>query len=102
MDLTATEPQQFILDAVAKLLDRNGGARRAMELLEDAAYDAPLDGELDAAGFGNLALESGTGPLEAGNPGDPRRNMAFSVAAGATEIQLDQVAIGLLGLPRVK
>ena len=40
--------------------------------------------------------------LVAGSPGDPRRTMAFSVAAGATEIQLDQVAIGHLGLPRVK
>ncbi len=40
--------------------------------------------------------------LTAGSPGDPRRSMAFSVAAGATEIQLDQVAIGHLGLPRIK
>jgi alkylation response protein AidB-like acyl-CoA dehydrogenase len=40
--------------------------------------------------------------LVSGSPADPRRTMAFSVAAGATEIQLDQVAIGYLGLPRIK
>ncbi len=44
--------------------------------------------------FGEAGLESGTG-------GDTRRTMANSVAAGTTEIQLDQVATRMLGLPRV-
>ena len=33
MDLTPTEQQQFVLDAVNKLLERSGGYKRAMELL---------------------------------------------------------------------
>jgi hypothetical protein len=65
MNLTLSEQQQFILDAVNKLLEKNGGYQRAMDLLPQAAYDAPLEAELDAAGFGNVALERGTGPLEA-------------------------------------
>ena len=40
--------------------------------------------------------------LVADGPGDSRSIMTYSVAAGATEIQLDQVAIRHLGLPRVR
>lgn len=40
--------------------------------------------------------------LVTGSAGDTRRTLAFSVASGTTEIQLDQVAIRHLGLPRVK
>jgi hypothetical protein len=65
VDLTPSEQQQFILHAVRKLLDQRGGYKRTMELLSEAAYDAGLDGELDAAGFGDVALGGETGPLEA-------------------------------------
>ena len=43
---------------------------------------------------------SGEEALASGSPGDPRRTMAFSVAAGATEIQLNLIASRFLGLPR--
>lgn len=52
-------------------------------------------GELSQAVFGEESLV-------AGSSGDIRRVLAFSVAAGTTEIQLDQIATLHLNLPRVK
>ena len=65
MDLTPSEQQQFILDAVGKLLERRAGASRALELLGDGDYDTALDDELESAGFGAIALGDETGALEA-------------------------------------
>ncbi|MGL5839308.1 MAG: acyl-CoA dehydrogenase family protein [Sphingorhabdus sp.] len=44
----------------------------------------------------------GPDSLIADSPGDSRYALAVSVAAGTTEIQLDQVATRMLDLPRVK
>lgn len=65
VDLTPSEQQQFVLDAVGKLLEQHAGEARAMELLPDGGYDAALDTALDDAGFGAIALGDETGALEA-------------------------------------
>lgn len=52
-------------------------------------------GELSHVIFGEEGLVAGSG-------GDLRRVLAYSVTAGTTEIQLDQVATLQLDLPRVK
>jgi alkylation response protein AidB-like acyl-CoA dehydrogenase len=44
----------------------------------------------------------GTASLESGNDADVRNVLAYSVAAGATEMQLDQIASRWLELPRSK
>jgi len=52
-------------------------------------------GELAHVVFGEAGLESHS-------PGDVRRVLAYSVAAGTTEMQLDQIASGHLNLPKSK
>lgn len=47
-------------------------------------------------------LVFGAAALETGSPGNLRRLMAFSIAAGTAEIQLDQIATRYLDLPRKK
>ncbi|MBV9994584.1 MAG: acyl-CoA dehydrogenase family protein [Caulobacteraceae bacterium] len=54
-----------------------------------------LVGELAHVVFGEAGLESHS-------PGDIRRALAYSVAAGTTEMQLDQIASGHLNLPKFK
>jgi hypothetical protein len=52
---------------------------------------------------GELAhVVHGTFGLEAGSGGDMRRVLTFGVAAGTTEMQLDQIATGYLNLPKAK
>jgi alkylation response protein AidB-like acyl-CoA dehydrogenase len=52
---------------------------------------------------GELAhIVFGEDGLVSGSPGDIRRVLAYSVAAGTTEMQLDQIASGHLNLPRIK
>lgn len=65
MDLTPSESQLFIRDAVDKLLEKHAGFERARSLLPGSEYDSALDDELDAAGFGGVALGDETGPLDA-------------------------------------
>lgn len=54
-----------------------------------------MAGELAHAVFGEEGLVAGSG-------GDIRKVLAYSVAAGTTEIQLDQIATLHLNLPRAK
>ncbi|MBV9842731.1 MAG: acyl-CoA dehydrogenase family protein [Sphingomonadaceae bacterium] len=52
---------------------------------------------------GMLAADlHGSASLESGNDADVRNVLAYSVAAGATEMQLDQIASRWLDLPRSK
>jgi alkylation response protein AidB-like acyl-CoA dehydrogenase len=65
MDLTLSETQTQILDAVDRILARNGGWRRARDITDQAAHDDRLFDELQEGGFTELALADGTGPLDA-------------------------------------
>jgi len=65
MDLTLSETQTQILDAVGRILERNGGWRRAKDVTDQTAHDDRLYDELQEGGFTELALADGTGPLDA-------------------------------------
>ena len=65
MDLTPDKQQQFVSDAVNKLLERYAGFKRAMDLLPEGGYDTELADRLAEAGFLDAALGDETGPLEA-------------------------------------
>lgn len=65
MDLTPTEQQQQIIDAVRVLLERSAGYQRNMALGAEDGYDFELEEKLADAGFMDVASGDETGPLEA-------------------------------------
>ena len=65
MDFEANDDQRAILEAVEALLAQRAGPARAILLNAKAAYDGELDAALAEAGFGDVMLADGTGPLEA-------------------------------------
>ncbi len=65
MDFELNDDQRAILEAVGALLERHAGAERAIALAPKSEYDHPLEEALYEAGFLELALGEGTGPLEA-------------------------------------
>ncbi len=65
MNFELDDDQRAILDAVEALLERHAGPARAIELAAKDAYDTALETVLREAGFFDLALGEGTGPLEA-------------------------------------
>lgn len=86
MDLTPTEDQQQILDAVGVLLERHAGHKRNMELLPDVAYDTELESKLFDAGFMDVARGDETGPLDAGL-------IAYEVARAAGTVSYSASAL---------
>ncbi|MCZ6714360.1 MAG: acyl-CoA dehydrogenase [Deltaproteobacteria bacterium] len=65
MDFELNDDQRAILEAVGALLERHAGAERAIALAPKSEYDHALEEALHEAGFLELALGEGTGPLEA-------------------------------------
>ncbi len=65
MDFELNNDQRAILEAVGALLERHAGAERAIALAPKSEYDHALEEALYQAGFLELALGEGTGPLEA-------------------------------------
>ncbi len=65
MDFELSDDQRAILEAVGTLLERHAGAERAIALAPKSEYDHALEEALHGAGFLELALGEGTGPLEA-------------------------------------
>lgn len=93
MDLELNEEQRAIVDSVGQLLERRAGAARAIELDAKGEVDGELDAELAEAGFTAIALNEGTGPLEAALVVE-----AVSAAAGVVSIGAEAlVAPALLG-----
>jgi alkylation response protein AidB-like acyl-CoA dehydrogenase len=93
MDFEPSADQQAILEAVAALLARHAGAKRAILLNRTAAYDSELDAALDAAGFLGISLGGGTGMLEAALVVEAVAKAGGVVGIGASAL----VAPGLLG-----
>ncbi len=86
MDFQFNDDQLAILDAVHALLEKHAGAARAIELQPDQAYDAALDGALEAAGFTDVGRSEDTGPLEAAVVCEAVARAAGVVAFGAAAL----------------
>lgn len=84
MDLTPNSMQSQILDAVERILARNGRVQRAVRLMEEDAYDFALHRELTDAGYFDLPLMAGAGPLEAGMVVEAVAHRAGVVSAGGS------------------
>jgi alkylation response protein AidB-like acyl-CoA dehydrogenase len=83
MDFEPGEEQRAILEAVDALLARHAGPKRAIELAAKSEPDAALDAALAEAGFADLALGDGSGPLEAALVVEAIARAAGAIAAGA-------------------
>jgi alkylation response protein AidB-like acyl-CoA dehydrogenase len=83
VDFEASEEQRAILEAVGGLLARHAGAKRAIELGAKGECDAALAAALADAGFADLALGDGTGPLEAALVVEAVAHAGGTIAAGA-------------------
>ena len=84
MDFTPNDIQRQALDAVDRILERNGGWSQNRKLVEATAYDQGLHDELAGAGFFDLALTEGAGPLDAALVVQRIAESAAVVAAAAT------------------
>jgi len=93
MDFEPDAQQQAIAEAVDALLARHAGAERALVLQRAGAGDDALAGALAEAGFLDVALAEGGGPLEAALVVEAVARAAGLVAAGAQAL----VAPGVLG-----
>jgi len=65
MDFTPTSEQRALIDAMRGLLSRYAGAARAQIVLDGERHDEELASALSDAGFVDLALADGGGPLDA-------------------------------------
>ncbi len=65
VDFDLNDEQRAILDAVEALLAKHAGPARAIALSRESGYDHVLEQALEEAGFGDIVLTGGTGPLEA-------------------------------------
>jgi alkylation response protein AidB-like acyl-CoA dehydrogenase len=92
VDFEANEEQRAILEAVDALLVRHAGPKRAIELGAKGEWDAALDAALADAGFADLALGDGTGPLEAALVVEAVARAGGAIAAGADLLVAPQVA----------
>jgi alkylation response protein AidB-like acyl-CoA dehydrogenase len=83
MDFDLSEEQSAILDAAGGLLAKHGGPARATELMQSGRFDAALEAALEQAGFCDVVLAQGTGPLEAALLTEAVSYAAGTVAYGA-------------------
>ncbi len=91
MDLTPTEQQQQIIDAVEEIVTRNGGITRAQKQLENDEYDSALHKALEEAGYLGVACGPETGALEAAMIVERIACGGGMVAAGATALVFPMV-----------
>jgi alkylation response protein AidB-like acyl-CoA dehydrogenase len=83
VDFEPTPEQRAIVEAVGALCARHAGAARAAELAAKGEMDAALEQALDDAGFFDVALADGGGPLEAALVVEAVARGAGLAAAGA-------------------
>jgi alkylation response protein AidB-like acyl-CoA dehydrogenase len=93
MDFEPDAQQQAIAEAVEELLARHAGPARALALQRAGDADDALAAALADAGFLDVALAEGGGPLEAALVVEAVARAAGMVAAGAQAL----VAPGVLG-----
>jgi alkylation response protein AidB-like acyl-CoA dehydrogenase len=86
VDFRLSEEQRAIGEAVAALLAKHAGWERAAALAARGAYDFALEEALAGAGFLDVALAEGTGPLEAALVVEAVARGAGAVAAGAAAL----------------
>jgi alkylation response protein AidB-like acyl-CoA dehydrogenase len=86
VDFELSDDQRAIADAVAALLAKHAGWERAARLAAAGAYDHELEQALGEAGFLEVALAAGTGPLEAALVVEAVAAAAGTVAAGAAAL----------------
>jgi alkylation response protein AidB-like acyl-CoA dehydrogenase len=86
VDFEATGDQRAIVEAVEALLARHAGAARAIELARKDAYDHELEAALAEAGFSQVALADGAGPLEAALVVEAVARAGGVVAVGAAAL----------------
>jgi alkylation response protein AidB-like acyl-CoA dehydrogenase len=93
MECELSSEQAAICEAVDRLLAQRAGAERAAELDREGSVDVELSEALAAAGFLEIALADGTGPLEAALVVERVAGAAGVVPIGAQAL----VAPALLG-----
>jgi alkylation response protein AidB-like acyl-CoA dehydrogenase len=91
MDLTPNDIQRQALDAVDRILQRNGDTSHNKKLVEQIQYDEALHAELAGAGFFDLALTEGAGPLDAALVVERLAENAAVLAASATALVFPMV-----------
>jgi alkylation response protein AidB-like acyl-CoA dehydrogenase len=93
VDFEPSDDQRAILDAVRQLLEQHAGPKRAAEIDRKGEVDGALDAALAEAGFTDVALSEGAGPLEGALVVEAVAAAAGVVSIGAQAL----VAPGLLG-----
>ncbi len=91
MDLTPNDIQRQALDAVDRILERNGDWQHNKKLVDQTAYDQGLHDELAGAGFFELAVTDGAGPLDAALVVERLAESAAVLAAAATALVFPMV-----------
>ena len=91
MDFTPNDIQRQALDAVDRILERNGDTSHNKKLVEQVAYDHALHDELAGAGFFELAVTEGAGPLDAALVVECIAENAAVLAAAATALVFPMV-----------
>ena len=86
MDFTPNDIQRQTLDAVDRILERNGDWQRNKKLVDQTGYDQPLHDALARAGFFDLALTEGAGPLDAALVVERIAESAAVLASAATAL----------------
>jgi alkylation response protein AidB-like acyl-CoA dehydrogenase len=91
MDLTPNDTQRQALDAVDRILQRNGDFSHNRKHVEQTLYDERLHGDLTNAGFFDLALTEGAGPLDAALVVERIAESAAVLASAATALVFPMV-----------
>jgi len=91
MDLTPNDIQRQTLDAVDRILQRNGDTTHNKKLVDQTQYDEALHAELAGAGFFDLALTEGAGPLDAALVVERIAESAAVLATAATALVFPMV-----------
>ncbi len=92
MDFELDDDQRAVREAVERLAERHAGVERARELAAKQAYDSALEEALDEAGFLDVALADGAGPLEAALVVEAVARAAGGVAVAAAALVAPAVA----------
>jgi Acyl-CoA dehydrogenase, C-terminal domain len=88
VDLTLDPTQRQISDSIERIIEQNGGWRRALVLVEQGAYDYRLHETLEAGGFWGLATGTATGAVEAAMAVELLARGSALVSAGASALVL--------------
>jgi alkylation response protein AidB-like acyl-CoA dehydrogenase len=91
MDLTPNDTQRQALDSVDRILQRNGDFSHHRKQVEQTLYDERLHGDLADAGFFDLALTEGAGPLDAALVVERIAESAAVLASAATALVFPMV-----------